>query len=857
MPLGSLAAQRLDRIAGSGPVAVPAYGEQRDEQHGAAGEQGRPRRDVDPIDEALQPFAEEIPRDGDGDDERDADPSDEPQVEHPQDLARGGAVHLADTNLLRAPLDGVECHAEQSGGGQHETDHGVERQQLRQLDGLLVHPHELLVQVLIDDGLVGVHLLPGRADAVDGLRLPLVPYAEQHDMVGLLAVQVGEGGMHLLPQRAGIEVLDDPGDDGLRVGPFLLKPHIVLPELRVVHPDGLAYRVLALGHQYLGVSLVDIHRHGVPLERLPLGHPPQHALPGNPQEGTVARELRQRVVTLVALLVFQYQLAQHEVEERPFREAHLLDVGVAADFLREGLDMLAAPVRHLYQAAVAVAVGSRERQLPAHGDGREYQADGDGELRNGERGDEALLPPAGGQFAIAGVRQRRDALAHVERRDDREREDEQEDDRKDRPAQEEADGYPSGHHPVESREEVQHERQREQEGGAYGEERVQEQLPADLAGRGAHHFLRINHLHLLEDAGEAQVHVVEASDGENQDGGEQPHVQQILLVAVDVGDIFLRVRLVLEVALLQRIEIVPPHLALERGHLVRLQLLGEAFPIEPVVHQQERYTAVERVVGTDQRVEIQVRPGVFLHHGRHLVGLVPPGIGRLRAQDLPDGILAAEEAPRLRLGQGDHARRGERLLQVARHGLVGEEAGQRGVGGENRDGVELILADEDERVVGYAHPQIVLHLGVFRFQPRRDVAHDERHLLAGSERRVLRHVDDTRFIGVVRFDARLVNHVRNQQVGAGDAHRQAEQGDDGEQLVAPPAPEDKFKSDIRHNVLFLLPKLCHPAGRGKGSGRKVTPRGEFVQLLDISPAGLASPLMRMCQIAEKHADDAD
>jgi len=52
-----------------------------------------------------------------------------------------------------------------------------------------------------------------------------------------------------------------------------------------------------------------------------------------------------------------------------------------------------------------------------------------------------------------------------------------------------------------------------------------------------------------------------------------------------------------------------------------------------------------------------------------------------------------------------------------------------------------------------------------------------------------------------------MNHKSPQQVGTGNADRQANDGDHGECFIAPPTPEDEFKGNVSHDNSSLFSKL--------------------------------------------------
>src|SRR4051812_9491694 len=98
--------QRMDRVRPRHPDGVAGDGAQRDRQREAAGEHERRRPKRDAAVEAVQPVAHHPPRHRPGDQIGDDHRLGELPGEQPDDVARAGAEHLADADLLRPPLGG-------------------------------------------------------------------------------------------------------------------------------------------------------------------------------------------------------------------------------------------------------------------------------------------------------------------------------------------------------------------------------------------------------------------------------------------------------------------------------------------------------------------------------------------------------------------------------------------------------------------------------------------------------------------------------------------------------------------------------------------------------------------------------
>ena len=328
-------------------------------------------------------------------------------------------------------------------------------------------------------------------------------------------------------------------------------------------------------------------------------------------------------------------------------------------------------------------------------------------------------------------------------------------------------------------------------------------MQADVAQRAAHQLLHVDHAELLQQAREAHVGVVAASDDQYQHRRQQADVEGLHGCLADVAEDLLRSVVGRgEADGFQWVEVILRLVGQHGGHLVGVYLVGQAGGIRSPRELQQCRAAP--VVGgrSRQHVEAQERLLTFPEHRRHFVRLPVPAF-HLYLDVLPHGLPASEELAGTGSAQGHLVRLAECLLQASFRRTVVEEAGQRRVGREDDEVAFHLLpvhlaADQVQR----AHAQVVFHLGIAVLQPLGDFGGGVGHALALVHRVVLLQEDDAVAVGVAPLQPVFMYEIRHQQIGAGQSQGQTGHGDEEEHLVPPPAPENHFQCYVQYHSRY-------------------------------------------------------
>ncbi len=152
-------------------------------------------------------------------------------------------------------------------------------------------------------------------------------------------------------------------------------------------------------------------------------------------------------------------------------------------------------------------------------------------------------------------------------------------------------------------------------------------------------------------------------------------------------------------------------------------------------------------------------------------------IGKVEMYYFANRIGFSEKFSGSLFGKGQFVGLGQGFFQVSGEYFIREKLRQRRIGGDETNRCVFHIIDRNVFDGFSAYPEIILDFAVFLFQHCRDIASCIDSLFSGFHRPVLAEYPDTFFVRISFLYSIFMNSEYGQQVCAGNADRQADDGD--------------------------------------------------------------------------------